>query len=85
MINLISFQRLAIFEARTTTTTVFKELYGMDGICKLCMMGQQIEHFILECPVYSDIRIASIILQSSHIENKQEVISDSLFNEDTII
>ena len=58
---------------------------GDSTMCKLCnVTTEDLEHFVLACTIYSDIRITSIMLQRPHIENKHRILSDFLFNEDTI-
>ena len=57
---------------------------GDSTMCKLCnVTTEDLEHFFLDCPIYNDIRL--IMLQRPHIENKHRILSDFLFNEDTIV
>ena len=46
-----------------------------------CMCGHEnetLKHFILDCEMYKDVRIRSMILQRPYIENENELISDVL-------
>ena len=49
------------------------------------IVAEGLEHSILDCPVYSDIRQISTILQILHIEDAQQLISSFLFNDETIL
>ena len=54
-------------------------------MCLLCDETiDALEHFILECPAYNDVRKRSIALQRPYIENAQKIVGDFLFNEDTM-
>ena len=53
-------------------------------MCRLCnSITEDLEHFILDCLGYSDIRQTFIILRRPLIENTEQIISDFLVNEDT--
>lgn len=56
-----------------------------DSTCVLCNQEcEDIEHFLLLCPVYSTERVYSIHLQQPYNEKKNEIIGRFLFDKDDI-
>ena len=62
-----------------------KGFTGENTTCILCdEIIETLEHFILECPAYNDVRKRSMALQRPYIENTQKIVGDFLFTEDTM-
>ena len=54
-------------------------------ICQLCLDGiEDLEHFIILCPCYSQIRNKAIELQQPYLEHKEVVIGIFLFEKQNI-
>ena len=78
---------IILYKARTNYLLLNdrKQFTGENTTCILSDRTiETLEHFILECPAYNDIRKRSIALQRQYIENAQKTVGDFQFNEDTI-
>ena len=53
--------------------------------CKVCdCVLEDLEHFLIECQYYTEIRQQSIELQKPHLENKSEIMGYFLFSEENL-
>ena len=78
---------IILYKARTNCLRLKdrKRLTVENTMCILCDKTiETLEHFILECPAYYDIRKRYGDLQRPYIENAQKIFGHFLFNEDTM-
>ena len=82
-----SFSSILLFRARTNTLNVNKQKRHTGGStsCDFCSDSEEdLKHFILVCPVYSEEREKVIELQQPYEENSELVIGKFLFAEENI-
>ena len=73
---------ITLFQARTNSLPLRARVPSLreGGNCPMCEYQEEnLEHFILECPGYAEVRVKMIKLQMLQIENKQ-ILLDQFYS-----
>lgn len=78
---------ITLYRARTNCLPLFdrKRHQHQDTTCRICDQTEEtLEHFLLDCTGYQDIRQENKALQQPYTENRTEIIGKLLFEEANI-
>ena len=73
-----------LFKCRSNNTNLYdiNRVQNKSTECVMCEMNEieNLNHFLLQCPAYSEERNKNPVLQRPYIENEEQIIGNFLYN-----